>query len=112
MQWRGAWEATLRPHLPEDLATAVGKILSIKFRATRSQARVSAYQGAGGQENMTLAPQCAPMRAGTKMGALELTDTMIKDGLWDAFNGYHMGITAENVAEKWQISRASSLGAQ
>ena len=45
------------------------------------------------------------MRAGTKMGALELTDTMIKDGLWDAFNGYHMGITAENIAEKWQISR-------
>ena len=60
---------------------------------------------AGGQENMTLAPHAAPMRAGTKMGSLELTDTMIKDGLWDAFNGYHMGITAENVAEKWQISR-------
>ena len=60
---------------------------------------------AGGQENMSLSPHAAPMRTGTKMGALELVDTMIKDGLWDAFNGYHMGITAENVAEKWQISR-------
>ena len=60
---------------------------------------------AGGQENMTLSPHCAPMRAGYKMGDYKMIDTMIKDGLWDAFNGYHMGQTAENVAEKWQISR-------
>jgi len=60
---------------------------------------------AGGQENMTLSPHCAPMRAGYKMGDYQMIDTMIKDGLWDAFNGYHMGQTAENVAEKWQISR-------
>lgn len=60
---------------------------------------------AGGQENMTLSPHCQYLRAGTKMGALELADTMIRDGLTDVFNGYHMGITAENVAEKWQISR-------
>ncbi|TNC72412.1 acetyl-CoA C-acetyltransferase [Rubellimicrobium roseum] len=60
---------------------------------------------AGGQENMTLSPHAAPMRAGTKMGDLALIDTMIKDGLWDAFNGYHMGQTAENVAQQWQISR-------
>ncbi|MBD8891625.1 acetyl-CoA C-acetyltransferase [Roseibium litorale] len=60
---------------------------------------------AGGQENMSLSPHCAPMRAGYKMGDFKLIDTMIKDGLWDAFNGYHMGQTAENVAEKWQISR-------
>ncbi len=60
---------------------------------------------AGGQENMTLAPHCAPLRAGIKMGDAAMVDTMIKDGLWDAFNGYHMGVTAENVAEKWQISR-------
>ncbi|WP_289035103.1 acetyl-CoA C-acetyltransferase [uncultured Roseibium sp.] len=60
---------------------------------------------AGGQENMTLSPHCAPMRAGYKMGDYKMVDTMIKDGLWDAFNGYHMGQTAENVAEKWQISR-------
>jgi len=61
---------------------------------------------AGGQENMTLAPHCAPLRAGIKMGDAAMVDTMIKDGLWDAFNGYHMGVTAENVAQKWQISRA------
>lgn len=60
---------------------------------------------AGGQENMTLSPHAAPLRAGQKMGDLKYIDTMIRDGLWDAFNGYHMGQTAENVAEKWQISR-------
>ena len=60
---------------------------------------------AGGQENMSLAPHAAAMRQGQKMGDMSYTDTMIKDGLWDAFNGYHMGQTAENVAEKWQISR-------
>ncbi|KZY04248.1 MULTISPECIES: acetyl-CoA C-acetyltransferase [unclassified Sulfitobacter] len=60
---------------------------------------------AGGQENMTLAPHAQNLRAGQKMGDMQLIDTMIKDGLWDAFNGYHMGQTAENVAEKWQISR-------
>ncbi|GAA6174344.1 acetyl-CoA C-acetyltransferase [Sulfitobacter pacificus] len=60
---------------------------------------------AGGQENMTMSPHAQAMRAGQKMGDMKLIDTMIKDGLWDAFNGYHMGQTAENVAEKWQISR-------
>ncbi|WP_417711355.1 acetyl-CoA C-acetyltransferase [Roseibium aggregatum] len=60
---------------------------------------------AGGQENMSLSPHCAHMRAGYKMGDYKMIDTMIKDGLWDAFNGYHMGQTAENVAEKWQINR-------
>ncbi|WP_377509138.1 acetyl-CoA C-acetyltransferase [Octadecabacter sp. R77987] len=60
---------------------------------------------AGGQENMTLSPHAQNMRAGQKMGDMKLIDTMIKDGLWDAFNNYHMGQTAENVAEKWQISR-------
>src|SRR5215469_3891935 len=60
---------------------------------------------AGGQESMTQAPHCAHLRNGTKMGSLEFVDTMIKDGLWDAFNGYHMGTTAENVAKKWQITR-------
>ncbi len=62
---------------------------------------------AGGQESMSLSPHAQALRTGTKMGALELIDTMIKDGLWDAFNGYHMGITAENVAERYQISRAA-----
>jgi acetyl-CoA C-acetyltransferase len=60
---------------------------------------------AGGQESMTQAPHCANLRAGQKMGDLALVDTMIRDGLWDAFNGYHMGITAENVAQKFQITR-------
>ncbi len=65
----------------------------------------SAIVVAGGQESMTQAPHCMQLRAGKKMGDAELIDTMIRDGLWDAFNGYHMGCTAENVAEKWQISR-------
>jgi acetyl-CoA C-acetyltransferase len=60
---------------------------------------------AGGQESMSQSQHAAYLRSGTKMGALELVDTMIKDGLWDAFNGYHMGTTAENVARQWQITR-------
>jgi acetyl-CoA C-acetyltransferase len=60
---------------------------------------------AGGQESMSMAPHCAHLRNGQKMGPLEMVDTMIKDGLWDAFNGYHMGNTAENVAKQWQITR-------
>ena len=60
---------------------------------------------AGGQENMSLSPHVANLRAGHKMGDVKYIDSMIKDGLWDAFNGYHMGQTAENVAEQWQISR-------
>jgi acetyl-CoA C-acetyltransferase len=60
---------------------------------------------AGGQESMSQAPHCAHLRDGTKMGDLKMIDTMIKDGLWDAFNGYHMGNTAENIAKQWQITR-------
>ncbi len=60
---------------------------------------------AGGQESMTQAQHAAQLRAGQKMGDLAMVDTMIKDGLWDAFHGYHMGTTAENVAEKYQITR-------
>jgi acetyl-CoA C-acetyltransferase len=60
---------------------------------------------AGGQENMSLAPHAIHLRDGKKLGDTELVDTMIKDGLWDAFHGYHMGITAENVAEKFQVKR-------
>ena len=59
----------------------------------------------GGQESMSLAPHVAHLRNGQKMGDLQMVDSMIKDGLWDAFNGYHMGNTAENVAKKWQITR-------
>ena len=60
---------------------------------------------AGGQESMSQSPHCMHLRSGTKMGDSKMIDTMIKDGLWDAFNGYHMGTTAENVAEKFQITR-------
>src|SRR5438067_2329554 len=61
---------------------------------------------AGGQESMSMAPHAQYLRGGVKMGGVELVDTMIKDGLWDAFNGYHMGNTAENVARQYQITRA------
>lgn len=60
---------------------------------------------AGGQESMSMAPHCLHLRSGTKMGDTQMIDTMMRDGLWDAFNGYAMGVTAENVAEKWQITR-------
>src|SRR6266576_4301051 len=60
---------------------------------------------AGGQESMSQAPHCIHLRNGVKMGDAQMVDTMIKDGLWDAFNGYHMGNTAENVAQRWQITR-------
>ncbi len=65
----------------------------------------SAIVVAGGQESMSMAPHCQHLRNGVKMGNFEMIDTMIKDGLWDAFNGYHMGNTAENVARQWQITR-------
>ena len=60
---------------------------------------------AGGQESMSQAPHAARLRSGCKMGDVAFVDTMIRDGLWDAFNGYHMGVTAENVARRWQITR-------
>ena len=65
----------------------------------------SAIVVAGGQESMSQAPHCIHLRNGVKMGDAQMVDTMIKDGLWDAFNGYHMGNTAENVAQRWQITR-------
>ncbi|HEV2547667.1 MAG TPA: acetyl-CoA C-acetyltransferase [Stellaceae bacterium] len=65
----------------------------------------SAIVVAGGQESMSRAPHAAHLRSGVKMGDMQFVDTMIKDGLWDAFNGYHMGNTAENVAQRWQITR-------
>ena len=65
---------------------------------------------AGGQESMSQAPHVLHLRDGVKMGDIEMIDSMIKDGLWDAFNGYHMGNTAENVARKWQITREEQDG--
>src|SRR3546814_6096901 len=62
---------------------------------------------AGGQESMSMSMHCQSLRLGHKMGNLEIVDTMITDGLTDVFNGYHMGITAENLAEQYQVSRAA-----
>jgi acetyl-CoA C-acetyltransferase len=78
---------------------------SVALAAQHIQLGDAAIVAAGGQESMSLSPHVAHLRAGQKMGDLKFIDSMIKDGLWDAFNGYHMGTTAENVAEKWQISR-------
>jgi len=78
---------------------------AVALGAQQIQTGAANIVAAGGQENMTMSPHAQAMRAGQKMGDMKLIDTMIKDGLWDAFNGYHMGQTAENVAEKWQISR-------
>ena len=78
---------------------------SVALAAQHIQLGDAAIVCAGGQESMSLSPHVAHLRAGQKMGDLKFIDSMIKDGLWDAFNGYHMGTTAENVAEKWQISR-------
>src|SRR3954467_2594899 len=79
------------------------KSVALAFQAIQSGD--SSIVVAGGQESMSQAPHAAYLRSGTKMGALEFVDTMLKDGLMDAFQGYHMGTTAENVAQKWQISR-------
>jgi acetyl-CoA C-acetyltransferase len=78
---------------------------AVALAAQHIQLGDAAIIAAGGQENMTLSPHVAHLRAGVKMGDVSYIDSMIRDGLWDAFNGYHMGQTAENVAQKWQISR-------
>ncbi len=78
---------------------------SVALGAQHIQLGDASVVAAGGQENMTLSPHVAHLRAGQKMGDMKYIDSMIRDGLWDAFNGYHMGQTAENVAEQWQISR-------
>ncbi len=78
---------------------------AVALGAQHIQLGDAAIVAAGGQENMTLSPHAANLRVGHKMGDMKYIDTMIRDGLWDAFNGYHMGQTAENVAEQWQISR-------
>jgi acetyl-CoA C-acetyltransferase len=78
---------------------------AVALGAQQIQSGSSRIVIAGGQESMSQAPHCAHLRDGTKMGDVKFIDTMIKDGLWDAFNGYHMGTTAENVARQWQITR-------
>ena len=78
---------------------------AVALGAQQIQSGSSRIVVAGGQESMSQAPHCLHLRDGTKMGDAKFIDTMIKDGLWDAFNGYHMGTTAENVARQWQITR-------
>ncbi|MCA8881276.1 MAG: acetyl-CoA C-acetyltransferase [Rhodobacteraceae bacterium] len=106
-----ARQAHINAGLPkESAAWGINQVCGSGLRAVALGAQHimlgdAAIVAAGGQESMSLAPHAAALRQGQKMGDMKYVDTMIKDGLWDAFNGYHMGQTAENVAEKWQISR-------
>ena len=106
-----ARQAAIRAGIPVEVPAYVinqvcgSGVRSVALGAQAIQTGDSEIVVAGGQESMTQAPHCAPLRAGVKMGDLQMVDTMIRDGLWDAFNGYHMGNTAENVAQKWQITR-------
>jgi acetyl-CoA C-acetyltransferase len=107
-----ARQAAMKAGIPQDkTAFGINQVCGSGLRAVAlAMLHVASGDGeiivAGGQESMSLSPHVAHMRAGTKMGEVKLVDSMIKDGLWDAFHGYHMGTTAENVAQKWQISRA------
>jgi acetyl-CoA C-acetyltransferase len=106
-----ARQAHINAGLPQESAAwGINQVCGSGLRAVALAAQHiqlgdAAIVCAGGQENMSLSTHCAHLRAGHKMGDLKYIDTMIRDGLWDAFNGYHMGQTAENVAEQWQISR-------
>src|SRR5208283_5288074 len=107
-----ARQAAIKAGVP-DSATAFGinqvcgsGLRAVALAAQQIQAGDARIVVAGGQESMSLSPHAAHMRSGTKMGDVKFVDTMIVDGLTDVFNHYHMGITAENVAAKWQISRA------
>ena len=106
-----ARQAHINAGLPkESAAWGINQVCGSGLRAVALAAQHiqlgdASIVAAGGQENMSMSPHAQNLRAGQKMGDLQFIDTMIRDGLWDAFNGYHMGQTAENVAEKWQISR-------
>ena len=106
-----ARQAHIAAGLPvESAAWAINQVCgsglrSVAIGAQHIQLGDAGIVAAGGQENMSLAPHIAHLRSGRKMGNVEFIDSMIKDGLWDAFNGYHMGVTAENVARNWQIGR-------
>ncbi|ODA66247.1 Acetyl-CoA acetyltransferase [Methyloligella halotolerans] len=106
-----ARQAAIAAGVPESAtAFTINQVCGSGLRAVALGAQQIALDSAeivvaGGQENMSRSPHCAHLRSGHKMGDVQFIDTMIRDGLWDAFNGYHMGNTAENVAEKWQITR-------
>ena len=106
-----ARQASIQADIPNEVpAWIVNQVCGSGLRAVAlgSQAVATGDSSiviAGGQENMSQAPHAAHMRSGKRMGNVEFVDTMIRDGLWDVFNGYHMGNTAENVARQWQITR-------
>lgn len=106
-----ARQASMQAGLPKEVpAWIVNQMCGSGLRTVALGAQAietgdSAIVVAGGQESMSRAPHCVYLRGGVKMGNTDLVDTMIHDGLWDIFNGYHMGMTAENVARQWQITR-------
>ncbi len=106
-----ARQAHIAAGLPEESAAwGINQVCGSGLRAVALGAQHimlgdAAIIVAGGQESMSMSMHAAHLRQGQKMGDLKFIDTMIKDGLWDAFNGYHMGTTAENVASKWQLTR-------
>ncbi len=106
-----ARQASIHAGLPQETpAMTINQVCGSGLRAVALGMQAIALGDAemviaGGQENMSLSPHAAHLRAGHKMGDLSYTDTMIKDGLWDAFNNFHMGMTAENLAERHQVSR-------
>ena len=106
-----ARQAAMKSGIPKEKpAYVVNQVCGSGIRSVASgfqsiKSRDSKIIVAGGHESMSLAPHSLYLRDGKKLGDTELVDTMIKDGLWDAFHGYHMGITAENVAEKFQVTR-------
>ena len=106
-----ARQAAIKAGIPKEVpAFIVNQVCGSGIRSVASgfqsiKAGNSKVLIAGGQENMSLAPHAIHLRDGKKLGDAELIDTMIRDGLWDAFHGYHMGVTAENVAEKFQVTR-------
>ncbi|MBH69633.1 MAG: acetyl-CoA C-acyltransferase [Rhodospirillaceae bacterium] len=106
-----ARQASMAAGIPQErTALTINQVCGSGLRAVALGAQAirageSAVVVAGGQESMSQSPHAQNLRNGHKMGNLELIDTMIKDGLWDHFNGYHMGNTAENVANQWQITR-------
>ncbi|MEE9328499.1 MAG: acetyl-CoA C-acetyltransferase [Parvularculaceae bacterium] len=106
-----ARQASIHAGIPqENPAMTINQVCGSGLRAVGLAAQAikageASIVMAGGQENMSLSPHASTMRGGTKMGPVSMVDTMVVDGLWDAFNNYHMGQTAENLAEKYQISR-------
>ncbi|SIS54634.1 acetyl-CoA C-acetyltransferase [Insolitispirillum peregrinum] len=106
-----ARQAVIKAGLPDTVPAYLLNMVCGSGLRTVAQGAMAIASGmadiviAGGQESMTNAPHCSYLRSGVKMGSTELVDTMIKDGLWCAFNGYHMGTTAENIARKWEFTR-------